>query len=195
MYAWWQTFPDYRAGGVPNGDFQHELGSGRGLHWRTRVPAGAQVARDLAEFVTAPASLRVDFDGRENLRMSGLSLRIPIPRRAACLGSLRALAGAGAHDRKPSLPLGLGGEKAHPAHRPAGGRFRLGALRARDRDIRRSGGPRPAGPARPDAARFRSLPRGAAVGGCLAARASGGRRNRGLTWTLTRASCATSPDA
>jgi tetratricopeptide (TPR) repeat protein len=79
MYAWWQTFPDYRAGGVPNPDFQHELGSGRGLHWRTRVPAGAQVARDLAQFVTAPASLRVDFDGRENLRMSGLSLRIPIP--------------------------------------------------------------------------------------------------------------------
>jgi hypothetical protein len=42
MYAWWQTFPDYDPGTVPNGDFQHELGNGRGLHWRTRVPAGAR---------------------------------------------------------------------------------------------------------------------------------------------------------
>ncbi len=79
MYAWWQSFPDYAPGAVPNGDFQHALGNGRGLHWRTRLPAGAQVVRDAAEFVTEPASLRVDFDGRENLRMSGLSLRIPTP--------------------------------------------------------------------------------------------------------------------
>jgi len=77
MYAWWQSFPDYEPGTVPNGDFEHALGNGRGLHWRTRLPDGAQVTRDTAEFVTGPASLRVDFDGRENLRMSGLSLRIP----------------------------------------------------------------------------------------------------------------------
>ncbi len=77
MYAWWQSFPDYWPGTVPNGDFRHALGNGRGLHWRTRVPAGAQVVRDPAEYVTEPASLRVDFDGRENLRMSGLSLPIP----------------------------------------------------------------------------------------------------------------------
>ena len=77
MYAWWQSFPDYAPGAVPNGDFQHALGNGRGLHWRTRLPAGAQVVRDTAEFVSAPASLRVDFDGRENLRMNGLSLHIP----------------------------------------------------------------------------------------------------------------------
>ncbi|TVP83499.1 hypothetical protein [Thioalkalivibrio sp.] len=77
MYVWWQSFPDYDPGTVPNGDFQHALGNGRGLHWRTRVPTGAQVMRDTAEHVTAPASLRVDFDGRENLGMRGLSLRIP----------------------------------------------------------------------------------------------------------------------
>jgi hypothetical protein len=77
MYVWWQSFPDYLPGTVPNGDFHHDLGNGRGLHWRTRTPAGARASRDLAEFVTAPASLRVDFDGRENLSMSGLSLRIP----------------------------------------------------------------------------------------------------------------------
>jgi hypothetical protein len=79
VYAWWQTFADYRPGTVPNSDFQHELGNGRGLHWRTRTPAGSRATRDLTDFVTAPASLRVDFDGRENLRMSGLSLRIPVP--------------------------------------------------------------------------------------------------------------------
>ena len=78
MYAWWQSFPDYDPGTVPNGDFQHTLGHGRGLHWRTRVPSGAAVTRDTVAYVTEPASLRVDFDGRENLRMSGLSLRIPM---------------------------------------------------------------------------------------------------------------------
>ena len=77
MYAWWQSFPDYAPGTVPNGDFEHALGNGRGLHWRTRLPAGARVIRDTTEFVSTPASLRIDFDGRENLRMSGLSLRLP----------------------------------------------------------------------------------------------------------------------
>ena len=79
MAAWQASLPDDRPGAVPNADFQRELGPGRGFTWRTRLPAGARVSRDEAEFVTAPASLRLDFDGRENLRVSGLGLRIPTP--------------------------------------------------------------------------------------------------------------------
>lgn len=79
MAAWQASRPDYRPGAVPNADFQRELGPGRGFTWRTRLPAGARVSRDEAEFVTAPASLRLEFDGRENLRVNGLALRIPTP--------------------------------------------------------------------------------------------------------------------
>jgi len=78
MTAWADSFPDYLPGEVPNADFQHEVGDGRGLNWRTRMPDGARVSRDLETFVTEPASLRVDFDGRENLRMHNHPvLRIP----------------------------------------------------------------------------------------------------------------------
>jgi hypothetical protein len=93
MTAWQDSFPDYRPGEVPNADFQHELGGGRGLTWRTQMPAGARVSRDLETFVTEPASLRVDFVGRENLQLAGLSLRIPLrgePRRWVLSGAWRA---------------------------------------------------------------------------------------------------------
>jgi hypothetical protein len=57
------------------------------------MPAGARVSRDLETFVTEPASLRVDFVGRENLQLAGLSLRIPLrgePRRWVLSGAWRA---------------------------------------------------------------------------------------------------------
>lgn len=93
MEAWEASFRDYRRGAVPNGDFQHAFGPARGLNWRTSLPAGARVSRDTAQFITAPASLRIDFDGQENLRISGLSLRIPAPagpRRWVLSGQWRA---------------------------------------------------------------------------------------------------------
>ena len=78
MAAWADTFPDYRPGQVPNADFRHDLGSSNGLHWNTRMPAGSRVSRDLQRFVTEPASLRLDFDGRESLRLGRPSVRIPV---------------------------------------------------------------------------------------------------------------------
>ncbi len=78
MAAWQLSFPDYRPGEVPNADFRHPLGVPRGLHWGARMPAGAEAQRDLETFVRQPASLRIDFDGSENLRLRQPRLRIPL---------------------------------------------------------------------------------------------------------------------
>jgi len=78
MAAWRETYPDYRPGQVPNGDFVHPVGRGRGLDWDTRMPAGSQATRDTRSFVSEPASLRLEFDGKETLRLSRPSVRIPV---------------------------------------------------------------------------------------------------------------------
>jgi hypothetical protein len=76
--VWQSRFPDFAAGQVPNGDFRHELGAGRGLDWDARMPAGAKASRDQEQFVTEPASLRIDFDGNENLQLRRPSVRMPV---------------------------------------------------------------------------------------------------------------------
>jgi hypothetical protein len=77
--AWEETYPDYRPGDVPNADFARATGpSGRGLNWNTATPPGVQAGRDTAGFVTPPASLRVDFDGRHSPRLGRPSVRIPL---------------------------------------------------------------------------------------------------------------------
>ncbi len=78
MAAWADTFPDYRPGQVPNADFLHDLGSPNGLNWNTRMPAGSRASRDPQRFVSEPASLRLDFDGRESLHLGRPSVRIPV---------------------------------------------------------------------------------------------------------------------
>ncbi|AGA33056.1 hypothetical protein TVNIR_1385 [Thioalkalivibrio nitratireducens DSM 14787] len=77
--AWAETFPDYRYGAVPNADFRHDPVSPHGLHWRMRVPTGAQAVRDPERYYSEPASLRLDFDGAENLRLTAPAVRIPVP--------------------------------------------------------------------------------------------------------------------
>ena len=79
MFAWWQNFPDYEPGTVPNADFQHALEAGRALHWRTRTPKGVRAVRDLRTFVTEPGSLRLDFEGVENVNLHGAHLQLRIP--------------------------------------------------------------------------------------------------------------------
>ena len=72
------TFFDNRPGQVPNADFLHDLGSPNGVNWHTRMPAGSQASRDLQRFVTEPASLQLEFDGRESLHLGRPSVRIPM---------------------------------------------------------------------------------------------------------------------
>ena len=77
MAAWSETYPDYRPCQVPNGDFQHPFHSARGLDWDTRMSAG-RASRDTQRFITEPASLRLDFDGNETLRLGRPAVRIPV---------------------------------------------------------------------------------------------------------------------
>ncbi|MFO8152554.1 tetratricopeptide repeat protein [Thioalkalivibrio sp.] len=78
MTAWSETYPDYRPGQVPNGDFLHPVGSGRALEWDTRMPAGSQAILDTRRLVSEPASLRLEFDGKETLRLMRPSIRVPV---------------------------------------------------------------------------------------------------------------------
>lgn len=76
--AWAETHSDFRPGHVPNADFLHNLGSSRGLDWNVQMPAGSRASRDHRHFVTEPASLRLDFDGRETLHLERPWVRIPV---------------------------------------------------------------------------------------------------------------------
>lgn len=80
--AWAESYPEYVYGQVHNGDFQRELGAERGLNWRRRMPAGTAASRDTDVFHSAPASLRVDFDGKSNPSLRQPSIQIPIPERS-----------------------------------------------------------------------------------------------------------------
>ncbi len=76
---WAEHDPYFQTGGVANGDFSRELGPARGLNWRVgRLPSGARVERDEQEFYYRPASLRVGFDGENNLRLRAPWIRIPV---------------------------------------------------------------------------------------------------------------------
>lgn len=76
--VWQERFPDFTIGQVPNADFGHALGPPRALNWDIRMPAGATVNRDQERFVTDPASLRIAFDGNENLHLRRPSVRFPV---------------------------------------------------------------------------------------------------------------------
>lgn len=76
--AWAETHPDFRPGDVPNADLRHDLGNSRGLDWNVQMPPGSRASRDHQHFVTEPASLRLDFDGRETLHLGRPWVRIPV---------------------------------------------------------------------------------------------------------------------
>jgi hypothetical protein len=76
---WAEHDPYFRSGNVPNGDFSRDLGPGRGLNWQLgRLPAGIRVFRDESEFYYRPASLRIDFDGNENVDLRVPWIQIPV---------------------------------------------------------------------------------------------------------------------
>lgn len=76
--TWRAHDPYYPEDAVPNWNFGRSLGSSRGFNWRQNMPDGARLFRDPSIFQTSPASLRVTFDGTENLRLDAPSLQIPV---------------------------------------------------------------------------------------------------------------------
>lgn len=75
---WQRKDPDFAAFGISNAEFSNPLGAPAAFNWDTRAPAGVSVDRDLEQFRSAPASLRVAFNGKENVRLTNPSIHIPI---------------------------------------------------------------------------------------------------------------------
>jgi len=64
--------------GVTNGSFDRPLGAPLGLNWRiAHAPASVRIERDPDEYVSAPASLRIAFNGKENIVLTAPSMRLP----------------------------------------------------------------------------------------------------------------------
>lgn len=75
---WAENDSGYTPGGVPNGNFERAIGEPLGLNWRISVRGGVRIERDLDEFASAPASLRIEFNGKENVRLGAPWVRVPV---------------------------------------------------------------------------------------------------------------------
>jgi len=76
---WADRDPTWRPGMLVNGDFARELGESLGLNWRTRFATpGVVIERDLDQSYSSPASLKIAFNGKENVRLTRPWIRIPV---------------------------------------------------------------------------------------------------------------------
>lgn len=75
---WREQEPGFEYGAVANGDFDDPLGEGMGFNWRTNAPAGVRVERDLEVFFSPPASLAIEFNGKENVHLGAPWTWIPL---------------------------------------------------------------------------------------------------------------------
>jgi len=76
---WSQQDPYFRPGTVANGSFSRELGQPGGLNWVVRyAPAAVRIERDLERHYSEPASLRLRFNGKENVNLTRPMIRIPV---------------------------------------------------------------------------------------------------------------------
>ena len=79
MELWAERDPDFRPGRLVNGDFSRPLGAPLALNWRiNRLPPGVRAERDVDEAFAEPASLRVSFNGKENVHLGEPWIRIPV---------------------------------------------------------------------------------------------------------------------
>lgn len=78
---WAGVDPEYSAGAFPDGSFERPLDAPGAFGWRrlNRLPDGVAASRDEETFWLAPASLRLSFDGSENLRLRHPSIQFPVP--------------------------------------------------------------------------------------------------------------------
>lgn len=76
---WAERDPTWRPGMLVNGNFARELGESLGLNWRrTSAPPGVLIERDPAQSYSSPASLKIAFNGKENVNLSRPWIRIPV---------------------------------------------------------------------------------------------------------------------
>ncbi|MDT8321179.1 MAG: hypothetical protein RQ826_11695, partial [Xanthomonadales bacterium] len=73
---WTRREPQLHSG-VVNGSFSRELGRDTALNWRSRAPAGVRIERDFEESESAPASLKIEFNGKENIHLAAPWILLP----------------------------------------------------------------------------------------------------------------------
>jgi hypothetical protein len=76
---WAERDPEFDGTGVANGRFTRALGPGMGLNWLTNyAPPSVRIERDIEQVFSEPASLRITFSGKENVRLARPAIRFPV---------------------------------------------------------------------------------------------------------------------
>jgi len=76
---WAQRDPSWQPGMVANGNFSRALGASLGLNWRRRFAhPGVQIERDPGQSHSSPASLKIAFNGKENVNLARPWIWIPV---------------------------------------------------------------------------------------------------------------------
>ncbi|MDT8410269.1 MAG: hypothetical protein RQ741_11760 [Wenzhouxiangellaceae bacterium] len=76
-FTLWSSRDRHVQSGVANGSFSRELGSDIALNWRSRAPAGVRIERDLDVAASEPASLKIEFNGKENIHLAAPWILMP----------------------------------------------------------------------------------------------------------------------
>lgn len=96
---WAQRDPQLQSG-MANGSFSRELGQDSALNWRSRAPTGVRIERDFEVSQSPPASLKIEFNGKENIQLAAPWILLPV-----AAGGYYRLAGAWRAERLSTRSL------------------------------------------------------------------------------------------
>lgn len=99
-FALWARRDPQLQAGVVNGSFSRELGQDIALNWRGGAPAGVRIVRDFNVSHSPPASLKIEFNGKENIQLAAPWILLP-----ADAGRYYRLAGAWRAERLTTRSL------------------------------------------------------------------------------------------
>lgn len=77
LELWARRDPQLQSG-VVNGSFSRELGQDKALNWRSQAPAGVRIGRDANISQSPPASLKIEFNGKENIQLAAPWILLPV---------------------------------------------------------------------------------------------------------------------
>lgn len=121
---WADLEPDWNRDTIVNGDFHRALGEGLGFNWRIgRAPPAVQIEHDPGVGHATPGSLKIRFNGKENVELNGPWLRTPVTpgTHYRLSGQWRA---EGLTTRSlPFLQLGIEGARFNATQNPAESTF------------------------------------------------------------------------
>lgn len=79
LELWAERDPEFDGHGIANGRFSRPVGPGVGLNWRiNRAPPSVDIQRDSRLAFSDPASLRISFNGKENVSLSLPTIQFPV---------------------------------------------------------------------------------------------------------------------